>query len=557
MTEPIDTKTTSFLRMIRQAQRGRLKVYLGYCAGVGKTYQMLLEGHRLKEDGIDVVVGFVETHGRAETVRLVNGLEIISRIEQEYRGVPLEEMDVAAILSRKPEVVLIDELAHTNVPGSLNPKRYEDVQDILDAGIHVITTLNVQHLESLYNTVEHTLGVKVRERLPDNVLLQADQIVNVDLTTEDLRRRLEGGKIYPPERIETALTNFFKESNLEQLREITLRELAAQLDARRREPSEQEASIAPDQVMVCLSSRGPNSEMLLRYASRLAGKLNRNWYALYVQTPSEDPASVDAHTQKTLSSTLTLAKQLGAMVFTYKGDDVADTILRFSREYRVGHIVLGRPGGISRWKRFWGKENIVESLVEKANGMTVVVVDTRAGVTVIGNTALNALPRKIPQQANRPATIPALSALLSSGQIIIWDKPVLKEDVLNSLVALALKDQEFAQQVEASQRIWEREQQGTTFFNEGIAFPHARLDGLQQPRLALGIARGGVVDVAAQKPIEIVFMILSPAQQANAQLQMLALTSKAGQNRALIQRLTAVDTAEQAMDVIRQWEAQL
>jgi two-component system sensor histidine kinase KdpD len=211
-----EDKANTFLRMIRRSQRGRLKVYLGYCAGVGKTYQMLLEGHRLKEDGIDVVAGLIETHGRAETARLIEGLEVIPRIKQEYRGVTIEEMDVDAVLARKPEVALIDELAHTNVPGggflpssrrpgSRSQKRYEDVQDILAAGIHVITTLNVQHLESLFNTVERVTGVKVRERLPDSVLAEADQIVNVDLTTEDLRRRLEEGKVYPRERIETSL----------------------------------------------------------------------------------------------------------------------------------------------------------------------------------------------------------------------------------------------------------------------------------------------------------------------------------------------------------------
>ena len=180
--------------MIRRAQRGRLKIYLGYCAGVGKTYQMLQEGHRLKEEGIDVVIGLVETHGRIEMDKLVEGLEVIPRKRQEYRGITVEEMDVDAILARKPQVALIDELAHTNVPGSRNMKRYQDVQDVLAAGIHVITTLNLQHLESLYDTVEKAVGVKVRERLPDTVLADADQIVDVDLTPEDLRKTPGGGQ---------------------------------------------------------------------------------------------------------------------------------------------------------------------------------------------------------------------------------------------------------------------------------------------------------------------------------------------------------------------------
>ena len=217
----VEDRANAFLRMIRRSQHGRLKLYLGYCAGVGKTYQMLQEGHRLKNEGIDVVIGLLETHGRTEIAKLAEGLEVIPRYRQEYRGVTVEEMDVDAILARKPQVALIDELAHTNVPGSLNPKRYQDVEDILAAGIHVITTMNVQHLESLYNTVEKAVGVKVRERLPDSVLAEADQIVDVDLTTEDLRKRLEEGKIYPKERIEAALANFFKIPNLEKLRTHT------------------------------------------------------------------------------------------------------------------------------------------------------------------------------------------------------------------------------------------------------------------------------------------------------------------------------------------------
>src|SRR5512135_667133 len=213
----VEDRADTFLRMIRRAQRGRLKVYLGYCAGVGKTYQMLQEGHRLREEGIDVVIGLLETHGRADIAKLAEGLETVPRRRQEYHGVTVEEMDVDALLARKPQVALIDELAHTNVPGSRNPKRYQDVQDILAAGMHVVTTMNVQHLESLYNIVEKAVGVKVRERLPDGVLGEADQIVDVDLTTEDLRKRLEEGKIYPSDRIHSALKNFFTYSNLEKL----------------------------------------------------------------------------------------------------------------------------------------------------------------------------------------------------------------------------------------------------------------------------------------------------------------------------------------------------
>src|SRR5271169_5200641 len=210
-----EDRAQAFLQMIRKSERGRLKVYLGYGPGVGKTFQMLSEAQRLKKEGIDVVVGLVETHGRAETARLVEGLEVIPRRKSEYHGIIVEEMDVDSVIARKPQVAIVDELAHTNVPGSRNPKRYQDVQDILAAGIHVISALNIQHLESLYNTVEQLIGVKVRERIPDSVLGEADQVVNIDLAADDLQKRLRDGKIYPAARVESSLENFFTESNLE------------------------------------------------------------------------------------------------------------------------------------------------------------------------------------------------------------------------------------------------------------------------------------------------------------------------------------------------------
>ena len=377
-----EDKALSFLHLIRRSQRGKLKVYLGYGPGVGKTWQMLQEGHRLKEEGIDVVIGLVETHGRAETAKLAEGLEVVPRRQIQYRGITIEEMDLDAVLARKPQVALVDELAHTNAPGSENAKRYQDVQDLLAAGIHVISTINIQHLESLYDTVEALVGVKVHERLPDSMLAEADEVVNVDLAPEDLQRRLREGRVYPHERVSTALENFFRRTNLDELRELTLRELASQIDLKRRSAPDEEYGTAPDQVMVCLSSRGPNTAALLRYGSRLAGRLNRNWYAVYVQTPREAPTVIDAATQRYISETLTLANLLGAIVFTYKGEDIVETILHFAREYRVGHIVIGRPGPLPLWKRLLGRKTLVERLILKAKDHTVVVVDAKAQTQV-------------------------------------------------------------------------------------------------------------------------------------------------------------------------------
>jgi two-component system sensor histidine kinase KdpD len=551
----LSERADSFLRMIRRAERGRLKIYLGYCPGVGKTYQMLLEGHRLREEGIDVVIGYLETHGRAEIAKLAEGLEVVARRKTEYRGVPLEEMDMEAVLARKPQVALIDELAHTNVPGSGNPKRFQDIQDVLAAGIHVITTLNIQHLESLYDTVESAVHVRVRERLPDNIIAEADQIVNVDVTTEDLLKRLKEGKVYKPDRIGTAMSNFFKPSNLEKLRELTLREMASQIDLRRREAVEEEIAAAPDQVMVALSSRGPNSEMLLRYASRLAGRLNRNWYAVYVQTPSEEPTVIDAHTQRVLSGTLTLAKQLGATVFTYKGEDIPATILRFAREYRVGTIVVGTPTPKPFWKTLWRKST-VERLVHEAKGFTVVILDTRKE-----EPAEIKAPEEAPRAPAAAPSVPAppgapeLSGLLSPERIVIWEESVGKDVVLREL-AYAAAGAGGVDPGLVLANIAKREEQGSTFLNEGVALPHARIEGLPQPLVAVGLTRKGVSDVATEKPIESVFLILSPEEAPEVQVRILGQVSRASRNRQLVRDLEACRTPEEVVSSFREWERQ-
>ena len=555
-----EERSDTFLRLIRRAGRGRLKVYLGYGAGVGKTYQMLLEGHRLKDEGIDVVVGLVETHGRAETAKLIEGLEVVSRRRQEYRGVVLEEMDLDAVLARKPQVALIDELAHTNVPGSRNPKRYQDVLDILAEGIHVITTLNIQHLESLYDIVEKATHIKIRERIPDTVLGEADQLVNVDLTTEDLRKRLQEGKIYPADRVQTALENFFKEDNLEKLRELTLRELASQIDQRRREAPEVEAAAAPDQIMVCLSSRGPRSEALLRYASRLAGKLNRNWYAVYVQTPSEEPTVIDSHTQRILSGTLTLAKQLGAMVFTYKGEDIADTILRFGREYRVGTIVVGSPTRLPAWKRWMGERSTVDRLIHDARGMTVVVLDTReeeAAHPTPERGQSEAPPARTPGGTVPPASgLPILSNLISPRGIVIWNQPVRKEIALRTLVDAAVGGRGIGDPASILGQVLKREEEGSTFFNEGVAFPHARIENLETPVVAMGITRQGVEDLSLEKPVEYIFLVLTPAESPDIQVRILGILARVSRNRHLLLKIQSCRTSEEVLAAVRDWEAQ-
>ena len=363
-----------FLSLIRRQNRGRLKVYLGSAAGVGKTYAMLREGHRLKAQGVDVIVGLVETHGRAETTEQLRDLEVVPPRVIEYRGVRLREMDPEAILARRPTVCLVDELAHTNAPGSRHLKRYQDVEDLLHAGIHVITTVNVQHMESLYDQIERSTGVRVKERFPDRVLAEADQIVNVDVSVEDLIERLNTGKIYPAERIGPALANFFTPTNLTRLREITLTEIAHLIDRRnRRAEADQYPVSATDRVMVGLSSRSPNAPALLRKAARIADRLNVPWYAVYIQIPAEDITRIDASTQRLISNHLELAHQLGGIQMTFRGPDVASTMLAFAREYAIKIIVVGKSR--QPWFRRLFSRTILEQLEREAEGIDILIAD--------------------------------------------------------------------------------------------------------------------------------------------------------------------------------------
>jgi two-component system sensor histidine kinase KdpD len=356
-----------FLSIIRRQQLGKLKVYLGACAGVGKTYAMLKEGHRLKERGVDVVIGYVEPHERPETIAQIGALEIVPPRVTTYHGITLREMDVNAVLARKPTVALVDELAHTNAPDSPNRKRYEDVQDLLRAGINVITTVNIQHFESLYNLVEEATGVRVKERVPDEIVAQADQIVNIDLPAEDLQERLQAGKIYPEERIQAAMANFFTQKNLTRLREMTLAETANLLDRRQRETDESDKTVsALGQVMVAISSLGPDPGRLLRKTARLAAQLNAQWYAVYVRTPSESAVRIDAAAQRHVADILETAQKMGGLVISLKHENVATALIAFAREYGITHIVLGRPGGrkLLRWFEPSLYERILKELPE-------------------------------------------------------------------------------------------------------------------------------------------------------------------------------------------------
>jgi two-component system sensor histidine kinase KdpD len=378
MAPPTPRRAEDFLELVERAKRGRLKLYIGFVAGVGKTYRMLEEAHALKGRGVDVVVGFVETHGRADTAAKIEGLEVIPRKRIEYRGLTTEEMDLDAVLARKPQVAIVDELPHTNVPGGKNRKRYQDVLELLDAGISVIGAMNIQHLESLNDLVERVTGVVVRETVPDSFLKRADQTVNLDLAVEDLLERLRSGKIYGPDKVGWALEHFFREENLGTLRELALREVAESLDrsavaaAESKAAPKNGAQRAMGRVMVALSSNPPRTASLLRRGSRLAGRLNTDWYVVYVETPDEAPTRIDSEAQRHLLQNLEMARELGAQIVRLKADDPVDALLDFARSHNVSSLIVGRSTQ-PRWRRLLGRTP-VQRLVEQAEGLDLHIV---------------------------------------------------------------------------------------------------------------------------------------------------------------------------------------
>ena len=328
----------------QKPDHAKLRIYLGAAAGVGKTWAMLNDAWQMKhQQGIDIAIGVVEPHGRAETEALIRDLEIIPQRDIGYRGVKLKEMDLDAILARRPRTVLVDELAHSNVPGSRNRKRYEDVLELLDAGIDVMTTMNIQHLETLKDAVNRSANTVVRETVPDNFFKRADEVVNIDLPVDELRARLRQGKIYPPEKIEQSLANFFRKGNLNMLRELALRVTAEQVGKRAAEYHRTqglEQAPIPEKVMVCLSER-PGTERLLRVGARIAGRLANNWYAVYVSKPDNKELS-DRESYERVQEYKRMARDLGAQVVSLTDRNISDALVRFAQQENISHVVFGQ-----------------------------------------------------------------------------------------------------------------------------------------------------------------------------------------------------------------------
>ncbi|MDM1071689.1 sensor protein KdpD [Empedobacter brevis] len=332
-----------FLELIQKSRRGKFKLYIGMSAGVGKTYRMLQEAHTLLRNGIDVKIGYIETHKRPETHALLEGLPLIPRRKLFYKGKELEELDLQAIINLRPEVVIIDELAHTNIEGSNNEKRWQDVLDILETGINVISAVNIQHIESLNEEVHEITGIDVQERIPDSVVTQADEVVNIDLTAEDLIDRLKAGKIYESSKIAAALNNFFKSEHILQLRELALKEVASQVQRKVETEVILTRNIKKERFLACISSNEKTAKNVIRKTARLANYYNSKWYVMYVQIPKENPDKIALDKQRHLINNFKLATELGAEIIKVKAKNTTKAIIKECEDRKITTVCIGKP----------------------------------------------------------------------------------------------------------------------------------------------------------------------------------------------------------------------
>jgi two-component system sensor histidine kinase KdpD len=338
-----DESVQHFLELIRQSRRGKFKIYIGMSAGVGKTFRMLQEAQTLLRNGVDVKIGYVETHNRRETELQLQGLPVLPRRRLFYKGKELDELDVQAIINLHPEVVVIDELAHTNIEGSKNEKRWQDVMDILDAGINVISAINIQHIESLNEEVRNITGVEVAERVPDSVLKEADEVVNIDLTADELVTRLKEGKIYTADKIALALQNFFQPEKILQLRELALKEVASQVERKIESELPRGNHLRTERFLACISSNHETAKKVIRKTARLAAYYNSRWFLLYVQTPKEDGDKIGLAAQRHLINNFKLATELGAEVIKIKQPNIARGIMEVAEKHKITTICIGKP----------------------------------------------------------------------------------------------------------------------------------------------------------------------------------------------------------------------
>ncbi len=506
--------------------------------------------------GLDAVVAFVETHGRADTDRLLKGLEKVPMRQIEYAGVILEEMDVDAVLTRKPDVALIDDLAHTNLPGSRHIHRYQDAKELLAAGIDVMATIKIQNLESLADTVERIIREKIRERVPDSFFADAEEIVNVDLAVDDLLLRAFQGKIFVGNS-KASSPDWFNELNLEILRELATRETPGRISRRSRVRCDEDPSLTVQPVIAFLPAGEPTNERILRYASTLAARLRLEWFALCEEDASLVTAVGEKRTRDGLSTSGALARELGATVSELKGEEVIEGLLRLSSEKRAGHIVLGTPTVPSPWARLMGQQSLTDRLMNALRGPVLIIVDTRVPEPSLSEKTGTADSSWGPTEECSETEIADLAAYVSPENIVILGRPVPERDVVTILARVASRHACQGGQTEFVRQVEDQASRASALPHDEPNFPCVCVDGLEDPAIYVGIAKSGISDYGDKAPMDVVFLILYPSDRSDLVHCLRAATARAARNESLINALKRSGNPEEAFAAIQDRQGNL
>ncbi len=538
------------LHEIKYAEEAPLRIYLGAAPGVGKTYRMLQDGNAMRARGVDVVLGYVEPHDRKDTIDQIKNLEIIPPKQIEYKGVVLQELDVEAVIARKPQLVLVDELAHTNAVGSRHEKRYEDIEDLLAAGIAVFSTCNVQHLESVHDMVERMTGVKVQERVPDTFFALAREMIIVDVTPDELQERMRQGKIYPQERIERSLSNFFTHSNISMLRELALRELANDVEQKdkdkRRETNTPGTSNSGEKVLVAIPAT-EDAATLIRHGSRMAGRMNAKWIVAFVE--HKDTKRTEA-IEALLRESFRLARSLGATIVQLRGERVADTLIDFARTEGVTEIVIGATKR-AFWKRLLAR-SVVGELLNVAGEIGVFVVPLK---TDSHDEEGNA---EFVSGSSHPEPPVRLSDYVTPGLIIanLLSVTTVEQAIAVLIDRLIQSNQDLApRRAEIHDLIMRRERLMSTFLDTGIAIPHAAgFEGTSDVHAVMALTPQGVASLGRDQKAYSIVLFLSPEVGRTNHLKFLGAIAKVFIDKTTTREIASMPSAEDAWQFIRKLE---
>ncbi|HYM20504.1 MAG TPA: PTS sugar transporter subunit IIA [Candidatus Kapabacteria bacterium] len=528
---PETFNASDLIERLKYSKEAPLRIYLGGSPGVGKTYRMLRDGNGLLKQGVDVVVGYVESHGRVETDAQIENLEVIPKKQILYRGKEFFEMDTDAVILRKPQIVLVDELAHTNTPGSRHEKRYQDIEDLLAAGIAVFSTCNVQHLESVHDTVEQLTGIEVKERVPDTFFALAKEIIMVDVSVEELQERLLTGKIYKPEKVQQALHNFFTHANISLLREMALREVANDLEQKDKELRLSAGNISSEKVMVAIADR-EDSKTLIRYGSRMSGRINAKWFVVYVEK-----IGLKTSRQKTLQENFRLAKLLGAQILQLRGKDITETLINFAHEEGITQIILGatqRPW----WKRFVSG-SVVGGILKS-----------------VGEIAVHVFPLKS-DEAEEPvarATTLHLTDYLKPEHILTNIQSVHTVEQTISLLIdhLIMINSDLSKfRNEISDLVMTRERLMSTFLESGIAIPHAAgFEQISDIHAVMALTPKGVTSLGRDQKAYIVLLFLSPEVGKSSHLKFLSSIASVFIDQTTVREVSGARSSQETFDNI-------